>query len=136
MSERIGIDDVLARLQSWFRGGNLFLSHSPFSPSVAIFNSTANTHSQCQILIWLLTRTFASPYAIALGLGLTSSSYFFFGNVATHFYGVGGIVLDPKERAKLGIDTSKAVEMWAWFYETGAVSNRKCWSQGGVRVHC
>jgi hypothetical protein len=81
--------------------------------NIAIFSNIGSSFA---------TRAFASPYAVSLGLGLSTSSYFFFGNVATHFWGIGGIVLDVEERAKMGLDINKSVEMWAWLYETAIVS--------------
>ena len=69
-----------------------------------------------------LSRSTASPYALSLGLGLGTVSYYFWGNVASQVMGAISIPIHPEERKKLGIDTSKGVEMWAWAYKLGAVS--------------
>jgi hypothetical protein len=40
----------------------------------------------------------------------------------SHFQGVPRLVVNASERAKAGLDINKAVELWAWTYEKGAVS--------------
>jgi hypothetical protein len=75
-------------------------------------------------LALFLSRSIASPYAITLGLGLGSISFFFWGNLAGQPTGAIVIPVNPEVRRKLGIDTSKAVEIWKWAYIRGAVSTR------------
>jgi len=67
-----------------------------------------------------LSRATASPYALSLGLGLGTVSYYFWGNVASQFMGAISIPIYPEERKRLGIDTSKGIEIWAWAYKLGA----------------
>ncbi|KAF8185659.1 hypothetical protein BJ912DRAFT_972751 [Pholiota molesta] len=71
-------------------------------------------------LALFLSRSIASPYAITLGLGLGSISFFFWGNLAGQPTGAIVIPVNPEVRRKLGIDTSKAVEIWKWAYIRGA----------------
>jgi hypothetical protein len=40
----------------------------------------------------------------------------------SQFQGVPRLVVNASERAKVGLDINKAVELWAWTYEKGAVS--------------
>lgn len=67
-------------------------------------------------------RATASPYAASLGLGLGTVSYYFWGNIASQFMGSIGLAVYPEELKKVGIDTSKSVEIWGWGYKQGAVS--------------
>ncbi|KJA16403.1 hypothetical protein HYPSUDRAFT_219501 [Hypholoma sublateritium FD-334 SS-4] len=67
-----------------------------------------------------ISRATASPFALSLGLGLGTVSYYFWGNVASQVFGAISIPIHPKDRKKLGIDTSKGVEIWAWAYKLGA----------------
>ncbi|KAF9479661.1 hypothetical protein BDN70DRAFT_921091 [Pholiota conissans] len=69
----------------------------------------------------LLSKSFASPYAVSLGLGLGSISYFFWGNLAGQSTAAVFIPVNPEVRTQLGIDISKGVEIWKWGYYRGAV---------------
>ncbi|KAF8194085.1 hypothetical protein BJ912DRAFT_189227 [Pholiota molesta] len=72
-------------------------------------------------LALFLSRSTASPYAILLSLGFGLISYSFWGSLAAHSIGAIAIPVNPNERRKLGLDTSKSVEVWNWAFGRGAV---------------
>ncbi|KAF8185730.1 hypothetical protein BJ912DRAFT_480831 [Pholiota molesta] len=57
-----------------------------------------------------LSRSTSSPYAIVLSLGFGLVSYSFWGSLAAQSIGAIAIPVNPHERRKLGLDTSKSVE--------------------------
>jgi hypothetical protein len=73
-------------------------------------------------LALFLSRSTASPYAIVLSLGFGFISYSFWGSLAAQSIGAIAIPVNPNERRKLGLDTSKSVEVWNWAFGRGAVS--------------
>ncbi|CAD6887183.1 unnamed protein product [Tilletia controversa] len=62
-----------------------------------------------------------TPFAVATGLGLASSSYFFFGNLGMVTCGVIKMTTSAKLRHELDINADRAVGLWACMYENGAL---------------
>jgi hypothetical protein len=87
-----------------------------------------------------LQRTTASPSAVALGLGLAASSYFFWGNLAIQNFGAAPLAINVGHRAKVGLSTKQALGTWAWAYKGGLVSitiavNAVCCAPGSIYSH-
>ncbi|KAK0531868.1 hypothetical protein OC842_003484 [Tilletia horrida] len=67
-----------------------------------------------------MAQSLQTPFAIATGLGLASSSYFFLGNLGLVTCGVIRFTTSPSLRADLNIPPDSAVSLWAAMYEHGA----------------
>ncbi|KAL1745187.1 hypothetical protein HDZ31DRAFT_36976 [Schizophyllum fasciatum] len=66
----------------------------------------------------IITRL-GTPTAAALGLGLTASGYFTFGNYGAACFGIMPAIVPGRDSVRL--EAGKAVELWAFFYEKAAV---------------
>jgi hypothetical protein len=59
-----------------------------------------------------------TPHTALLGLGLTASSWFVFGNLALSQMGPMAVV---QKRARLGVRPAQALQLWEHTYDTGIV---------------
>ncbi|KAK0544135.1 hypothetical protein OC846_005612 [Tilletia horrida] len=60
-----------------------------------------------------------TPFAVVTGLGLVSSSYFFFGNLGMVTCGVIKMTTSARDRQRLDINPDRAVALWADMFEAG-----------------
>jgi hypothetical protein len=90
---------------------------------LVLSDSRLQTIMSSNPLALFLSRSTASPYAILLSLGFGLISYSFWGSLAAQSIGAIAIPVNPNERRKLGLDTSKSVEVWNWAFGRGAVSS-------------
>jgi hypothetical protein len=67
---------------------------------------------------------FITPYALAIGLGFTSSSFFTWANVGSITLGIPKALTEDQDAISsgIGLDPARRVQIWAWFFRTASVS--------------
>lgn len=66
----------------------------------------------------------STPFAISLGLGLFSTSFFTFANLGLTVAGPPRSSSTRKIKEQVQIDDQTAIKEFSWFYETAAVSSQ------------
>ena len=56
------------------------------------------------------------PFSLAILTGVTSSSFYFFGNFGLALHGVAPAIITEPERAKKGVSVASGLKMWEWAF--------------------
>ena len=69
-----------------------------------------------------LVQRITDPFGLAILAGVTSSSFWFFGNFGMALDGIVPAVSTEKERGKKDVTDVSALRLWEWFYNRGKAS--------------
>jgi len=62
-----------------------------------------------------------NPFSLAILAGVTSSSFYFFGNLGLALNGTLQATITESERTRKGISNISALKMWEWMYNRAKV---------------
>lgn len=66
-----------------------------------------------------LIHRFADPFGLALLTGVTSSSFWIFGNIGIALDGALPATITESERTKVGVSNASALKLWGFMYDRG-----------------
>ena len=68
-----------------------------------------------------LIHSATDPFTVAILAGVSSSSFYFFGNLGLALDGTIPATVTRSERARKGISDTSALNLWEWMYNRGKV---------------
>ena len=68
-----------------------------------------------------LIHSATDPFSLAILIGVTSSSFYFFGNLIIALDGALPATITKSERTRRGVSDASALNMWEWTYNRGKV---------------